>query len=215
MTIKVLLVDDHEIMREGLYVLLQRHSDIEVVGQAADGRSAIDMVRTLSPDIIIMDISMPNLNGIDATRQILAEYPNVRIMAMSTHSDRSMVAKMLKAGATGYMLKSSAFSELISGIRAVSKNKTFLCTKVANVVLTDYVNMLGDPKRGSTDNLTSRERQVLQMVAEGHPTKQIAASMHVSVKTVDSHRSHIMEKLNIHNMAGLTKYAIREGLTTL
>lgn len=215
MAIRALLVDDHEIMREGLCALLRRHSDVEVVGQAPDGLMALDMVRELSPDVVVMDISMPNLNGIDATSQIQSEFPKTKVLAMSTHSDRSMVSKMLKAGATGYMLKSSAFSQLIIGIKTVSKNRTYLCPRVANIVLNDYVSMLADPKRGSTDGLTNRERQVLQMVAEGNSTKDIAASLHVSVKTIDSHRAHIMEKLNIHNMAGLTKYAIREGLTTI
>ena len=215
MAIRALLVDDHEIMREGLCALLRRHSDVEVVGQAPDGLMALDMVRELSPDVVVMDISMPNLNGIDATSQIQSEFPKTKVLAMSTHSDRSMVSKMLKAGATGYMLKSSAFSQLIIGIKTVSSNRTYLCPRVANIVLNDYVSMLADPKRGSTDGLTGRERQVLQMVAEGNSTKDIAASLHVSVKTIDSHRAHIMEKLNIHNMAGLTKYAIREGLTTI
>lgn len=215
MSIRILIVDDHEIMREGLVALLRKHDEMEVIGEASDGRGAIQMAQELSPDIVIMDISMPNLNGVEATRRILHKCPNVRILALSTYSDRSMVAKMLKAGAAGYMLKESAFSELIKAIEAMVQNKTYLCTKVANVVLNDYMNMLSDPKRGAGGGLTAREREVLQLVSEGKTTKKIAAELHLSVKTVDSHREHIMDKLNIHNMAGLTKYAIREGLTSL
>lgn len=212
---KVFLADDHEIMREGLSVLLSKHSDMEVVGQASDGRKAVKMACELMPDVVLMDIAMPNLNGIDATRQLTSKLPDTKIMALSTHSTKSIVAKMLRAGASGYMLKESAFEELITGINAMLEGRTYLCTRIANVVLTDYMNMLTDPKRYGGDELTPREREVLQLVAEGATTKEIAASLHVSVKTVDSHREHIMNKLNIHNVAELTKYAIREGVTFL
>ncbi len=211
---KILLVDDHEIMREGICALLRRHSDMEVVGQAADGRTALELMRQLHPDIVIMDIGMPNLNGIDATRQMIAENPHVKVMALSAHSDGAVVAKMIKAGATGYMLKESAFSELIDGLQAMLEGRTYLCSKISKVVFSDYINLLTNPKADASDGLTIREREVLQLVAEGHTTKEIAQMLELSPKTIDSHREHIMEKLSIRNVAGLTKYAIREGLTT-
>jgi DNA-binding NarL/FixJ family response regulator len=214
MPTRILLVDDHEIMREGMCALLKRLPDIEIVGQASDGRSGINMAKEFGPDIVIMDIGMPNLNGIEATRQLLADNPRVKVMALSTHSDGSIVAKMLKAGASGYMLKESAFSELMEGIAAMMEGKTYLCSKIAKVVFSDYVTMLSSPQWPGGDGLTSRENEVLQLVAEGKTSKEISQALNVSVKTVDSHREHIMEKLSIHNVAGLTKYAVREGITS-
>ncbi len=213
MAIRILLVDDHEIMREGMCALLRKHSEFEVVGQAADGRKALEMTQQLDPDVVVMDIGMPNLNGIDATRQILAANPRTKVMALSTHSDGSIVAKMIKSGASGYMLKESAFNELVDGLLIMVNGKTFLCSKISKVVFTDYVNMITNPKWSGGDGLSVREREVLQLVAEGHTTKDIANVLKLSPKTVDSHREHIMEKLGIRNIAGLTKYAIREGLT--
>jgi two-component system, NarL family, response regulator NreC len=215
MAMKILLVDDHEIMREGICALLRKHPEMDVVGQAADGRMAIDMVRELQPDVVVMDIGMPNLNGIEATRQMIIENPHLKVMALSTHSDGSVVAKMIKAGATGYMLKESAFSELLDGLHTMAEGKTYLCSKISKVVFADYVNLLTNPKSELIDGLTIREREILQLVAEGHTTKDIARELHLSPKTVDSHREHIMEKLGVRNVACLTKYAIREGLTTL
>lgn len=215
MAMKVLLADDHEIMREGLCALLRKDDTIEIVGQAADGRTAVEMAKQLQPDMVIMDISMPNLNGIDATRQMIAEIPGLMVMALSTHSDRNMVAKMLKAGASGYMLKESAFTELMTGINAMKAGHTYLCPRVSEIVLSDYVSLLSDPKRSSDDILTPREREVLQLVAEGYTTKEIALKLEVSAKTIDSHREHIKDKLGIHTIAELTKYALRDGLTAL
>jgi DNA-binding NarL/FixJ family response regulator len=214
MTMKILLVDDHEIMREGICALLRKHPEMEVIGQAADGRTAVDMVKQLQPDVVVMDIGMPNLNGIEATHQMVAENPHIKVMALSTHSDGSVVAKMIKAGATGYMLKESAFSELLDGLRTMAEGKTYLCSKISKVVFADYINLLTNPRTEALDCLTCREREVLQLVAEGHTTKDIAKALRLSPKTVDSHREHIMEKLDIRNVASLTKYAIREGLTT-
>jgi len=215
MTMKILLADDHEIMREGICALLRKHPEMEVIGQAADGRSAVDMVKQLQPDVVVMDIGMPNLNGIEATQQMVAENPHIKVMALSTHSDGSVVAKMIKAGATGYMLKESAFSELLDGLRTMAEGKTYLCSKISKVVFADYINLLTNPRNEAIDGLTAREREILQLVAEGHTTRDIAEALRLSPKTVDSHREHIMEKLGIRNVAGLTKYAIREGLTTI
>lgn len=211
---RIVLVDDHEIVREGMCALLQRRPDVEVVGQAGDGRTAVALVQKLQPDIVIMDIGMPNLNGIDATQQMLAENPHLKILALSTHSDAWMVAKMIRAGAKGYMLKESAFSELANALDVIMEGKTYLCSKIAGVVFTDYVNMLTNPNWKLGELLTTREREVLQLVAEGRTTRQIAQILGLSPKTVDSHRDHIMKKLNIRTVAGLTKYAIQEGLTS-
>ncbi len=210
---KILLVDDHEIMREGICALLKRHSDLDVVGQASDGRVALEMARQLHPDVVIMDIEMPNLNGIEATRHLVAENSNVKVMALSAHSDGVFVAKMIRAGATGYMLKESTFSELMDGLNAMLGGKTYLCSKISKVVFSDYVNLLTNPNADVSDELTAREREVLQLVAEGHTTKEIAQMLGISPKTIDSHREHLMEKLGIRNVAGLTKYAIREKIT--
>ena len=215
MSKKVFLADDHEIMREGLSALLRKHSGLELVGQASDGRKTVEMACELMPDIVLMDIAMPNLNGIEATRQLTSKLPDTKVMALSTHSTKSFIVKMLRAGAKGYMLKDSAFEELVTGINAMLEGRTYLCAKIANVVLIDYMNMLADPKRLGGDTLTPREREVLQLVAEGATTKEIALNLHVSAKTVDSHREHIMNKLDIHNVAELTKYAVREGVTFL
>ena len=215
MSIRILLVDDHEVMCEGLCALLRKQPDMEVIGRAADGRSAVQMARKLSPDVVIMDIGMPNLNGIDAIRQVLAECPNAKVIVLSTYLDGSLIAKALKVGASGYVVKDSAFAELIEGINAMAQNRTYLCSKAAKVVFADYVKMLSNPEWSWDEGLTRREREILQLVAEGNTTKKIAAILHISVKTVDSHREHIMDKLNVHNVAGLTKYAIREGLTFL
>jgi DNA-binding NarL/FixJ family response regulator len=214
MATKVLLVDDHEIMREGMSALLRRYSEFEVVGQASDGRQAVEMTEQFHPDIVIMDVGMPNLNGIDATRQLLSSNPKLKIMALSTHSDGSVVAKMIRAGASGYMLKESAFEELVEGLNTVLDGKTFLCKKISKVVFSEYVGLVTNPKAFKGDSLTNREREVLQLVAEGNTTKEIAEILNLSTKTIDSHREHIMEKLGIRNIAGLTKYAIREGLTS-
>jgi len=213
MSIKILLVDDHEIMCEGLNALLRRQEDMDVVGQATNGRDAIKLAHELSPDIIVMDVEMPNLNGIEATRQIVSECPGTKVMALSTHSHGDIVAKMLKAGASGYILKDSAFAELVDGINAICDNKTYLCTRITKVVFNDYVSLLSNPRKAEGNNLTNREREVLQLVAEGNTTKGIAALLKVSTKTIDSHREHIMDKLGIRNVAGLTRFALREGLT--
>lgn len=215
MSIKILIVDDHKIVREGLRTLLEKQTGMKVVGEAANGSAAVKQALELSPDIVIMDITMPDLNGIEATRRIIAKNPKIKVIALSMHSDRRFMVETLKNGASGYLLKDSAFDELAFAIKTVMKNQTYLSSQIADLVLKDYINQLNKKEPSAYSQLTPREREVLQMLAEGHTTKQISARMHVSVKTVETHRKQIMDKLNIHNIAGLTKYAIREGITKL
>jgi DNA-binding NarL/FixJ family response regulator len=215
MSIRVLLVDDHAIIREGLRSLLEKQPEMEVVADTDDGRKAFDLVRELLPDIIIMDITMRGLNGIEATRQIIDEFPTVKVIALSIHSKRRYVADMLSAGAAGYILKECLFDELVQAIKAVAAGGRYLSPRIADVVVSDYVKRLSATAESPFEALTSREREVLQLVAEGKSTKQIALDLHLSTKTIEANRRQIMEKLNIHSVAELTKYAVREGLTAL
>jgi len=215
MTIKVLIADDHQIVRQGLRTLLEREPDLKVVAQSEDGRTTVRLARELAPEVIIMDVAMPDLNGIEATRQIVTERPQVKVIALSMYADRRFVVNMLKAGASGYLLKDCAYEELVRAIRVVLAHKTYLSPGVTDIVVKDYVQ--GTPDQGASvfSLLSPREREVLQLMSEGKSTNQIADSLHVSVKTVETHRQQVMHKLNIHNVAGLTKYAIREGLTSV
>jgi len=217
MTIRILLVDDHQILRKGLAALIGAEEGMTVVGEAANGRDAVEKTRELRPDVVIMDVEMPDLNGIEATRRILAENPQTRLIALSMHSDRRFFAEMLKAGATAYLLKDSAFEELAAAIRAVMAKQVYLSPQVADAVVDGYLHGTpnGAEQPGAFAALTSREREVLQLVSEGMATKQIAGSLQVSVKTVETHRRKIMEKLDLYSVAELTKYAIREGLTSV
>lgn len=215
MSINILLADDHRLLREGLRVLLEEQSDITVIGEAEDGRSAIQMATNLRPDVVIMDISMPELNGINATCQILKSCPKLKVIALSMHTERRTVLEMLNAGASGYLLKDCAFEEVIQAVRAVAANGTYLSQKISGIVVKDYVNRVFKNELSSICNLTSREREVLQLLSEGKKTKEIAVALGVSVKTAEFHRLQIMEKLNTHSIAELTKLAIREGLTSL
>ncbi len=215
MSIGILLADDHAIIRQGLRSLLEKQPDIEVVAEAEDGREAFELVRKLLPDIVIMDVTMPNLNGIEAARQIHREFPGTKVIALSIHSNRRFVGDMLKAGAAGYILKECLFDELVRAIKAVAAGDSYLSPRVTGVVVDDYVNRLSRTGDSLLAALTSREREVLQLVAEGKSTKQIASDLHVSVKTVEANRRQTMEKLDLHSVAELTKYAVREGLTTL
>jgi DNA-binding NarL/FixJ family response regulator len=215
MSIKVLLVDDHAIIREGLRSLLEKQPDIEVVADTDDGRKALELVRELSPDIVIMDVTMPRLGGIEATRQITGGFPDVKVIALSIHSRRRFVADMLSAGAAGYILKECLFDELVAAIRAVAAGGRYLSPRITEVVVDDYVKRLSSGAEAPSASLTSREREVLQLVAEGKSTKQIALELHVSTKTIEANRRQIMEKLGMHSVAELTKYAVREGLTAL
>ena len=215
MSIKILLADDHGIIREGLHSLLEKDSNIEVIGKAEDGRQAVSLAGKLAPDIVVMDITMPGLNGVDAARQIVKKFPKVKVIALSIHSNKRFVSSMLQAGASGYVLKESLFDELTRAIEVVFDGGSYLSPKVAGVVVDDYVERLSSTDKSKLPILTSREREVLQLLAEGKSTKQIALKLFVSTKTIEANRRQIMEKLNIHNVAELTKYAIREGLTSL
>ncbi len=215
MTIRVLIADDHKILRQGLITLLQGESDIEVVGEADDGYKTMELIKESQPDVVIMDVAMPNLNGVEVTRQVVAAFPGIRIIALSMHADRRFVVGMLAAGAWGYLLKDSAFEELALSIRSVMDYRVYLSPGIAGVVVKDYMDRL--MASGSLDAaaLTSRETEVLQLLAEGKTTADIASLLEISVKTVETHRKQIMDKLNLHSVAELTKYAIREGLTSL
>lgn len=215
MPTKVLVADDHSIIRQGLCALLEKQPGIEIVGAVEDGQKAIELVRELSPDIVIMDVTMPNLNGIDATRKIIDQLPGVKVIALSMHSSGRFVAEMLKAGASGYLLKECLFDELVEAIRTVLSGGIYLSHKITGVVVEDYVKRMSSKIQAEGPALTERGREVLQLLAEGKSTKQIALQFHVSDKTIESTRRNIMEKLGIYTVAGLTKYAIREGLTPL
>jgi len=215
MSVRILLADDHGIIRQGLHSLLDKQPDMEVVAEAEDGRRALDLVQELVPDIVIMDVTMPNLNGVDATRQIVDRFPKVKVIALSIHSNRRFVADMLKAGASGYILKECLFDELIRAIRTVTTDSIYLSPRITSIVIDDYVSIMPDDEVSISSVLTDREREVLQLLAEGKSTKQIALALHVSTKTIEANRRQIMEKLDIHSVAELTKYAVREGLTSL
>ncbi len=212
---RILLVDDHGMIRQGLRSMLEKQPDMEVVGEAEDGREALGLVRELLPDVAVMDVTMPNLNGVDATRQIIREFPKVKILALSIHSSRAFVADMLKAGASGYVLKECTFDELVEAIRAVTSGGTYLSPRVAGVVVSDYVKQLSDAVQSPLETLTEREREVLQLIGEGKNTKQIALQLHVTAKAIEANRRKIMEKLDAHSIAQLVKIAILGGLTSL
>ncbi|MGR3292558.1 MAG: response regulator [Candidatus Scalindua sp.] len=213
--IKVILADDHMIVRDGLRSLLERQPDIEVVAEADNGRTALKHVKKLSPDVVIMDIGMRELNGIDATRQIVKMSPGVKVLALSMYSDKRFIKGMLKAGASGYMLKDSAFKELIVAIRVIVEDKIYISPSVASIVMDDYLERSSEGDSSIRSLLTSRELEVLQLLAEGKSTKQIASSLRLSTKTIESHRVRVMQKTGVNNIADLTKYAIREGIISL
>ena len=195
--------------------LLEKHSSMEVIAEAENGIQTLEIARREKPDVIIMDIAMPDINGIEATRQLKSEMKDIKIVALSMHSDRRFVTETLKAGASAYVLKQSAFEDLEKAIKTVMVNRTFLSADILETVVGDYVSQLTKSEYEAYRQLSNRERQVLQLLAEGNSTKEIAYKLHVSVKTIESHRQNIMTKLSIHNLAGLTKFAVREGLTSL
>jgi two-component system response regulator NreC len=213
MSIKVLIVDDHTIVRHGLSRSIQQQEDMEVVGQAGDGRAAVEMAKKVSPNVILMDVSMPYLNGIEATREILRECPGVRIIALSMHSAKRYVREMFRAGASGYLLKDCEFDELVQTIRLIAEGQTYISPSISQIVVENYAHKTQEERDNAFSVLTQREREVLQLMAEGNSTKQIAMRLFISPKTVEAHRLRIMNKLDIDNVALLTKYAIQEGLT--
>jgi DNA-binding NarL/FixJ family response regulator len=214
MATRVLLVDDHEIFSEGLRALLERESDLEVVGRAQNGHDALAQVSEKLPDVVIMDLSMPGMNGIEACRRILADSPRVKVLCLSMHADRRFVSAALDAGVAGYLLKDCALEEFVRAVRTVVTGRSYLSPAIAGTVLEAYRDRRVTTEPSAFSLLTDREREVLQLLAEGRSTKQIADQLCVSTKTVGSHREKIMAKLDIHSVAGLTKYAIREGLTS-
>ena len=215
MATKLILCDDHKLFREGLRTLLERKPGLQVVAEAADGPAAVASAQSLRPDVVIMDISLPKLNGIESARRILALCPDIKVVFLSMHSDRRFVKEALKAGASAYLLKDAAFDELFTALCAVMDGKTYLSPAIAQIVVSECIGQ-GSPADGAAFSvLTAREREVLQLLAEGRSTKQIALHLRLSVKTIETHRMQIMKKLNIHSIAGLTKYAIQEGIVSL
>jgi len=210
---KILIADNHKIFRQAVGSLLSKELGMEVVGEAEDGRIAVQLARELQPDVIVIEISMPNLNGIEATRQITRKMPNVKVIALSACRDKRSVVEMLKAGASGYVTKECAFEELIAAIRNVASNQIYLCSQVNKVVVNGYINRLSKDDDSAYAVLTPREREVLQLIAEGKATKVIAKELYVSPKTIEWHRSQLMKKLGVQSVAELVKYAINEGLT--
>jgi len=202
-------------MREGLRTLIEKQPDMEVVAEAENGRMAVQLARKLFPEVVVMDIGMPDLNGIEATRQILANNPKVKVIALSMHSAKRFVIEMLKSGSSGYLLKDCAFEELALAIRTVIANQIYVSPSINDMMIKDYVHNLSKTEFSVASILTPREREVLQLLAEGKTTKQIAVSLNVSVKTIETYRQQIMHKLNLHSVADLTRYAIREGITPL
>lgn len=215
MSIRILLADDHRIVHDSLKPLLDKRDDFEVIAVAENGRIAVKLAQDLRPDVVIIDITMPDLNGIEATHQIIAHCPKTKLIALSMHTDRRYVTGVLNAGASGYLVKSCSFDELVTAIQTVAANKKYLSPEIADIVIEK--SMSSSPTSDSlvSSILTTREREVLQLLVEGKTVKQIADHLYRSIKTVHTHRLHIMQKLNIHSIAELTKFAIREGLISL
>lgn len=212
MGIKVLIVDDHRIVREGLRSLLEKETDIEVVAETEDASRALNIVKNVTPDVVIMDVVMPSMDGIEATRRILSKVPTVKIIALSMHSDQRFINEMLRAGASGYLLKDCAFEELSEAIRSVTVNQMYITPRVVDTLVKYHFSQTAKRQTSALATLTSRQYEVLQLLAEGKTARDIARQMSLSVKTIESHRQHISKKLNIRSLVGLTKYAIREGL---
>ena len=211
--VRIVLADDHTVMRSGLKLLLERESDFSVVGEAQDGREVVRVVEEQSPDVVVMDVAMPNLNGIEATTRILDAYPRTAVIILSMHSDEGYVLRALKAGARAYLLKDSAESDLIAAVRKVKEGRTFFSPAISNLLVEDYVREIRN--RGVEDSyelLTGRERELLQLLAEGKTTKEAAAYLQLSPYTVDTHRGNLMRKLNVNSLAELILYAVRKGI---
>jgi two-component system response regulator NreC len=210
---KIIIVDDHEIVRDGIAALILQRPDMELSGMADNGQRACELALETSPDIVVMDLSMPVMNGIEATRKILEELPACKIIILSMHSDKRFVTEALKAGASAYLLKESASKELWKAIEVVGEEQTYLSPALTHLLLDDYRQQFVEENKDKAAQITTREREVLQLIAEGQSTKEIANSLFISSKTVETHRRHLMEKLEVNSLAGLVKYAIRMGLT--
>jgi len=213
MPIRILLADDHTVVRDGLRALLERQPDMAVVAEARDGRESVRLAEEHAPDVVIMDIAMPNMNGIEATRRILATNPRAAVVILSMHQDESYVLRSLKAGAKGYLLKDSLRSDVLEAIRAVSQGRSYLTRKIGRVLQEDYVRQM--ERRGledSYDLLTDREREILQLAAEGRTNKEVANLLNISLTTVETHRTHILQKLGLHSIPELILYAVRKGI---
>jgi two-component system response regulator NreC len=211
--VRILLADDHTVMRNGLRLLLERQPNLRVVGEAADGRQAVALSESANPDVVIMDIGMPNLNGIEATRQIVNRNPRTAIAILSMHSDESYVIRALKAGARAYLLKDSAEADLLAAVRALTEGKSFFSPAISKILVEDYMRQL--ESRGAEDTyelLTNREREILQLLAEGRTNKEVANMLNLSLYTVETHRTHILQKLNLHSVPELILYAVRKGI---
>jgi two-component system, NarL family, response regulator NreC len=216
MPLSVFIVDDHNLVRSGIRALIEAAPDLNVVGEAADGREAVDRISSLKPELVLMDVAMAGLNGIDAARQVHNALPQTRIIMLSMHEDRQYVFEALKAGAMGYVLKSAAFQDLISAIDTVMSNRNYISPALSDTVMNDYIRRAqGEEKSTELGRLSGREREVLQLIAEGNSSAEVGELLHISVRTVDTHRHNIMTKLEIHSIAGLTKFAIRHGLCVL
>ena len=215
MAIKVLLADDHTLFREGMCSLLHKELNIKVVGEAENGREAVKLAVELKPDVIVMDITMPDLNGMEATRKIRKAIPQIKVICLSMHSDRRYVVDMFRAGASGYLIKSCAYKELTDAINIVAANQTYISPQIAHIVVDESINRQQTKKKAVKSTLTPREREILQLIAEGKNTKSIAYHLHKSTKTVETHRRNIMRKLKAKSVAELTRYAISEGIISL
>jgi DNA-binding NarL/FixJ family response regulator len=215
MKIKIILADDHKIVREGLRILLEKHPDIEIIGEADDGEALLPIVRKLQPDIILMDISMPNLNGIEATKQITREFPKYKIIGLSMHFEKRFIAKMLMAGAHGYLRKACASEQIIQAIQTVSNGKYFISDGDSSSIFNNKQQYLDDAHSSEGAVLTPREKEILKLLAEGKLTKEIAIDLDLSIKTIEKHRENLMNKLNIRSIAKLITYAITEGIIPL
>lgn len=216
MSIRLILADDHQMMREGLRAIVDKHPDLQVVGEASNGQETVSLVPASGAHIVVMDVAMPDLNGIEATRKIRSQHPHIGIVALSAHANKEYIREMLRAGASAYVLKQRAGEELVRAIREVANGKKYLSADIARGVVDEYVALSAiRQERPAFVTLTDREREVLQQLAEGRTTKEMADLLHVSVKTIETHRRNIMEKLKLHSVAELTKYAIREGVTSV